>query len=399
MVKPGNVLGAALLLIGSCALASAQCTGTSTSSTCSNTGAITLTSGNGVNASPYPSPITVSGMSGTLTKVTLTLHGLTHPAPEDLDMLLVGPNGEYFDFMSDAGGFNGVSGITITLDDAGASSLPDSNTLTAGTFKPSCWNSGIGQDTFPSAGPGNATITINTGQEAHCAATPGATYAGTGSFASIYNGIVPNGTWKLYIVIDGGPDGAGTISGGWSLSLTTAVAQAATGTTLTSSPNPSFTSGANSSVTLTATVSSGGSPVNAIGSVNFKDGASSIPGCSAVNINSSGVATCVTTFATEGIHQLAAVYSGGTGFGGSTSATVSQSVNNHTTVGAGNQFCNTGSISGTTAFSPYPSDVFVSGLTGSVSKVTLTLNQFGATFPDDLDMLLVGPSSTKFVPW
>lgn len=56
-------------------------------------------------------------MSGTLTKVTLILHGLTHPAPEDLDMLLVGPNGEYFDFMSDAGGFNGVSDITITLDD------------------------------------------------------------------------------------------------------------------------------------------------------------------------------------------------------------------------------------------------------------------------------------------
>lgn len=147
--------------------------------------------------------------------------------------------------------------------------------LTAGTFKPSCWNSGIGQDTFPSAGSGGSTIVINTGQEAHCAATPGASYAGTGSFASIYSGIVPNGIWKLFIVIDGGPDGAGTINGGWSLSLTTAVAQAATGTTLTSGTNPSFTSGANSSVTLAATVTSGGNPLNAIGSVNFKDGASS----------------------------------------------------------------------------------------------------------------------------
>lgn len=118
-----------------------------------------------------------------------------------------------------------------------------------------------------------------------------------------------------------------------------------------------------------------------------------------MNINASGGAVCTTTFATEGIHQLAAVYSGGTGFAGSTSPNVSQSVNNHTSIGGGNQFCNTGSISGTTAFSPYPSDLFVTGLTGSVSKVTLTLNNFNASFPDDLDILLLGPSSTKFVPW
>ena len=73
--------------------------------------------------------------------------------------------------------------------------------------------------------------------------------------------------------------------GGWSLNITTAAALASTTTTLNSSPNPSFTSGANSSVTLTAAVSSSGSPVTA-GTVDFTDGGTTISGCGAASLSS-----------------------------------------------------------------------------------------------------------------
>ena len=64
---------------------------------------------------------------------------------------------------------------------------------------------------------------------------------------------------------------------------------------------------ASSSVTFTATVS-GSSPV---GTVNFKDGDSSIAGCGAVAL-SMGSAQCVTSFATIGTKTITAVYSGDT---------------------------------------------------------------------------------------
>jgi hypothetical protein len=44
-------------------------------------------------ASPYPSSITVTGLVGTISKVTATITNLSHGSPDDIDMLLVGPNG------------------------------------------------------------------------------------------------------------------------------------------------------------------------------------------------------------------------------------------------------------------------------------------------------------------
>src|SRR4051812_29686061 len=44
-------------------------------------------------STPYPSTIAVSGLSGTVTKVTVTLTDLNHPFPDDIDILLVGPTG------------------------------------------------------------------------------------------------------------------------------------------------------------------------------------------------------------------------------------------------------------------------------------------------------------------
>ena len=47
--------------------------------------------------------------------------------------------------------------------------------------------------------------------------------------------------------------------------------------------------------------------------------------------------------------------------------------------------------------SPYPPTITIAGFTGTVARVTVTLKQFSHTFPDDIDVLLVGPTGAKFI--
>ena len=56
----------------------------------------------------------------------------------------------------------------------------------------------------------------------------------------------------------------------------------------------------------------------------------------------------------------------------------------------------TGTVTGAPA-SVYPSTIAVSGITNQVTKVTVTLKQLNHTFPDDIDVLLVGPTGVKFI--
>ncbi len=104
-------------------------------------------------ANPYPSITTVSGMTGTISAVTVTLSTLTHPLAQDVDILLVAPTGAKLVVLSDvanAGGF-GVNG-TLTLSDAAASLVPSTGVIGTGTYKPT--NYAVGPDDgFPAPGP------------------------------------------------------------------------------------------------------------------------------------------------------------------------------------------------------------------------------------------------------
>ena len=144
-------------------------------------------------ASPYPSNISVSGMPGTVADVNVSLFGLEHARPDDIDILLVGPAGQKMILLSDVGGSNGITGVDLVLDDEAANFLPDSGQLTSGTFKPT--NIGTG-DTFPSPAPAGPY----------------------GSLLSDFDGTNPNGTWRLYVVDDSNPRN-GSISGGWGLTF------------------------------------------------------------------------------------------------------------------------------------------------------------------------------------
>jgi serine protease len=119
------------------------------------------------------------------------------------------------------------------------------------------------------------------------------------------------------IVATYGGDGNNATSSSPALSQ---VINPANGTTLTSATNPAA-AGAN--VALTATVTAN----NPTGSVNFKDGATSITGCAAVPLTGSGntkTALCNTTSLAVGTHSLTAVYGGSRSTPGSTSAPLTQ---------------------------------------------------------------------------
>ena len=49
---------------------------------------------------------------------------------------------------------------------------------------------------------------------------------------------------------------------------------------------------------------------------------------------------------------------------------------------------------------PYPSNIIVSGLgVVTITKLTVTINDFRHHFPDDVDMMLVGPAGQKMIIW
>lgn len=160
--------------------------------------------GGGVtNALPYPSTINVSGVQGEIQRVIVTLAGFQHPSPEDVDILLVGPNNHRVVIMSDAGGITPAGPLTLILDDAASAGLPAGSSLSSGIFQPTNHDIG-GADVFPGVPSGGTTGTT------------------LGSFVPF--NITPNGTWSLYVVDDtGNTKGAGaTIAGGWMINFVTA---------------------------------------------------------------------------------------------------------------------------------------------------------------------------------
>ncbi len=177
------------------------------------------------------------------------------------------------------------------------------------------------------------------------------------------------------------------------------IVAAPTTTSVSSNNNPSFTTAPGNSVTFTATVTSN-STVNE-GTVTFSDPANDFT-CSGGNTVpvSNGQATCTTSFTTEGSRVISAAYNGTVNFQAS-SGFVTQTVNNHTVI-TGNQFCNQGPItvpSAAGAATPYPSNIFVTGLSGNVGTITVTLNNISSSNITQTDLLLVGPTGAEIVPF
>lgn len=167
---------------------------------CSAVGAQDGTPG---TATPYPSGIEVSGLSGSVSDVNVTLTGLSHTFPDDISVLLVGPEGQKTILMTDVGGTeaNPASGVNLTFDDAASGALPDQGPLSSGTYQPTRGTDHTRNCQVPSSFPAPA---------------PEGPY---GTSLSVFNGTNPNGTWQLYIIDDTTRD-TGSITG-WSLDIST----------------------------------------------------------------------------------------------------------------------------------------------------------------------------------
>jgi subtilisin-like proprotein convertase family protein len=144
-------------------------------------------------ASPYPSTINVSGVTGNTTNVTVTLHNYSHTFSNDVEILLVAPTGQKIILNNDTGGGSDYINATITYS-ASAIGIVSGNPIPSGTY-------------LPAASDPNQSL-------------PGPAPAAPYSLdMSTLNGVSPNGVWSLYVNDDLGGD-TGSIAGGWSLSIT-----------------------------------------------------------------------------------------------------------------------------------------------------------------------------------
>lgn len=140
---------------------------------------------------PYPSQITVGGLTGTVSSVKVSLVGLTHTFPGDIDLLLVGPSGQNVVLLADTGGGTDITNVNLVFDQAAPGLVP--TPIVAGTYRPT-----------------------NGGAFSGPAPAPPAPY---GSSLALFNGTNPNGTWSLFAYDDSAGD-KGQLTG-WSLDIAT----------------------------------------------------------------------------------------------------------------------------------------------------------------------------------
>ena len=139
---------------------------------------------------PYPTTIAVTGVPAGARVRSITLGGVTHTFPADIDVAVVSPTATPLIIMSDVGGGNAIVNRNYTFDDAAAAQM-DGTANPSGTYRPS--NLGT-PDNFPAPGPGSLTQ-LNPA-------------------LSSFTGDM-NGNWRLFVVDDLGGD-LGSIAG-WSI--------------------------------------------------------------------------------------------------------------------------------------------------------------------------------------
>jgi hypothetical protein len=137
----------------------------------------------------------VSGAPSVAGGVIVTLNQLWHQFPDNIDILLVGPQGQKYVLMADAGGPIPVpqnAPVTLTLRDFQPQALPNNGPLVTGTFIPTNWETPVNSFAPPAppapyVEPGNQPFP-----------PIGRTLFGSFGFTN------PNGVWSLYVRDDGG---------------------------------------------------------------------------------------------------------------------------------------------------------------------------------------------------
>lgn len=168
-------------------------------------------------ATPYPSTVQVSGLTGNVTDVRLIIKRFAFRNPDDVGLLLVGPSGQRVHLMTDVGaidpdelGETSPTPVSTFVFAVEGMPMPDISPSAAGipprVYLPTRGTSGAGDfssphaDTWPAPAPTGASPTDLTALNGPAAAA--------------------NGTWSLYVDVDTTAS-YGRIEEGWSITFTT----------------------------------------------------------------------------------------------------------------------------------------------------------------------------------
>jgi hypothetical protein len=145
-------------------------------------------------ANPYPSVISVSGVTGAIGDFSLSLRNLSHDWPDDLGAVVVSPTGRAVLLFSGPGDATPAGNINLTFNQNAATEINREGALVSGTYRP-----GMQQwlENFPAPGPGtNFEFSFQP-----------------------YLNENPNGDWRLFVQ-DSGQGERGFIANGWSVNFT-----------------------------------------------------------------------------------------------------------------------------------------------------------------------------------
>jgi subtilisin-like proprotein convertase family protein len=190
-------------------------------------------------SSVYPSPITVPAaafpVGAKITDVNVRIKNISHGLLDDVDIVLVGPEGQFVFLASNvSSGTTNVTDLNWKFDDSAKVPLPNTNSNTGRvsnqmsnprynliypewvnvwtdsserTFKPSDFDAADDLDTLPDvAGVSNTPQTAVTYPDGpYNTSDPSqnpAPVVNGGPSLSVFNGTSPVGTWNLYVVDD-----------------------------------------------------------------------------------------------------------------------------------------------------------------------------------------------------
>ncbi|MEP7021347.1 MAG: MBG domain-containing protein, partial [Pseudonocardiales bacterium] len=190
-----------------------------------------------------------------------------------------------------------------------------------GSIAGTVYNDANGNGSLDAGETGIAGVTVSRTGSVTTTTNASGAYSFTGLTAATYSidytvptGYANTGTRPLSVAV----------AAGQTVANQNLFARRTTATAISSNLNPSTYGG---SVTYTATVTSGAGNPNSLGTVTFSDGATVL--CSGVAL-SANTASCSTAALKSGSHSITAVYSGTStspGYSGSTSPTLTQTVN------------------------------------------------------------------------
>lgn len=129
-------------------------------------------------ASPYPATRVVSGADvGVISDLSVTLNGIWHSHPDDLEIVLEKVDGPRIVLMSDACGGSDAAAFGWTWDDEAATAMPDEGPCTNPTYRPSAYVPGDHPPSPAPAGPYATTL-------------------------SAFDGLDPRGEWRMWVADD-----------------------------------------------------------------------------------------------------------------------------------------------------------------------------------------------------